>query len=103
MIVVLLALLLIVIGLATGVVIGRIPVTGMDDATTTTPFEPLPAGPITDADLDELRFDQTLRGYRMTQVDGVIDRLRDELLSRDREIEQLRSEVDGRTRSLSTD
>lgn len=103
MIVVLLALLLVVIGLAAAVVIGRIPVTGMDEATATTPFEPLPEGPVTDADLDEVRFDQTLRGYRMTQVDGVIDRLRDELLSRDREIDQLRSELDGRTRSLPTD
>jgi DivIVA domain-containing protein len=95
-IVVLLALLVIVIGLAVAVAIGRIPVTGMDDPTHTSPYEGLPDGPVTDEQLEQLRFDQTMRGYRMTQVDRVIDRLRDELLERDREIARLREQADGR-------
>ena len=35
--------------------------------------------PIADADFDDLVLDVGLRGYRMSQVDGVIDRLRREL------------------------
>lgn len=90
MIVLLLALLVVVIGLAVAVAIGRIPVTGMDEPTRTSPYDGLPDGPVTDEDLEVLRFDQTMRGYRMTQVDRVIDRLRDELLARDHEIARLR-------------
>ncbi|WP_018156738.1 DivIVA domain-containing protein [Demetria terragena] len=87
-----LALLVVVVGLAVAVAIGRIPATPMDDPTATTPYEGLPAGPISDDALESLRFDQTMRGYRMTQVDHVIDRLRDELAERDREIARLRGQ-----------
>lgn len=96
MIVVVLAVLVVIVGLAVAVAIGKIPVTGMDDPTRTSPYEGLPDGPITDDDLAQLRFDQTARGYRMTQVDRVIDRLRDELLDRDREIERLRTDLEAR-------
>lgn len=92
MIALLLALLVVVVGLAVAVAVGRIPVTGMGDPTTTSPYEGLPEGPVTDEDLEQLRFDQTMRGYRMNQVDGVIDRLRDELLERDHEIARLRGD-----------
>lgn len=90
MIALLLALLVVVVGLAVAVAIGRIPVTGMDGPTRTSAYDGLPEGPVTDEDLESLRFDQTMRGYRMNQVDRVIDRLRDELLERDREIDRLR-------------
>lgn len=92
MIVVLLALVVLVIGLAVAVAIGRIPVTGLDDPTSTSPYDGLSDAPVTDEALQELRFDQTMRGYRMTQVDQVIDRLREELVDRDREIARLRGE-----------
>lgn len=92
MIALLLALLVVVVGLAVAVAVGRIPVTGMDAPTSTSPYDGLPEGPVTDHDLEQLRFDQTMRGYRMTQVDGVIDRLRDELLERDHEIARLRGD-----------
>lgn len=39
----------------------------------------LPAGEIGGADVRELRFQQALRGYRMEEVDWVLDRLADEL------------------------
>ncbi len=39
----------------------------------------LPAGEIRGEDVRELRFQQALRGYRMDEVDWVLDRLADEL------------------------
>jgi DivIVA domain-containing protein len=39
----------------------------------------LPAGEIGGDDVRELRFQQTVRGYRMDEVDWVLDRLADEL------------------------
>lgn len=39
----------------------------------------LPAGEIEGEDVRELRFPQAVRGYRMAEVDWVLDRLADEL------------------------
>jgi DivIVA domain-containing protein len=39
----------------------------------------LPAGPVSGRDVRELRFQQVLRGYRMDEVDWVLDRLAAEL------------------------
>ncbi len=90
MIVFLIVLLVVVVGLVLAAVVGRFG--GYLDAPTgTSPFEPLPRGEITAEDIDTLRFDQTLRGYRMGQVDDVLDRLRAELDARDREIARLRA------------
>ncbi|MGN5731646.1 DivIVA domain-containing protein [Arthrobacter psychrochitiniphilus] len=47
------------------------------------PVEPAPA------DVDKLRFSLGLRGYRMDQVDEVLDRLRDELAAKDLRIAEL--------------
>ncbi len=41
------------------------------------------------ADVDRIRFSLGLRGYRMDQVDQVLDRLRDQLAARDAEIARL--------------
>ena len=65
---------------------------GMGAATSSLQHEPLPDDELRDDDLDELRFDVGLRGYRMTQVDGVVDRLRRELRERDEQIAVLRGE-----------
>lgn len=43
------------------------------------------------ADVDKLRFSLGLRGYRMDQVDEVLDRLRDELAAKDLRIAALES------------
>ena len=48
----------------------------------------LPAAPVP-GDVDRLRFSLGLRGYRMDQVDEVLDRLRDELAARDARITEL--------------
>lgn len=94
MIVVLIVLLVLVTGLAVAAVLGRFGGGAMDDPVTTTPFEPLPSGALKSADVAEIRFDQTMRGYRMGQVDDVLDRLRTELDERDAEIARLRAERD---------
>jgi DivIVA domain-containing protein len=49
----------------------------------------LPAGDVDRADVDALRFTLSLRGYRMDEVDDVIDRLLDELDRRDARIAEL--------------
>lgn len=67
---------------------------GMGRATSSLSHEPLPDDELHDPDLDELRFDVGLRGYRMSQVDGVLDRLRRELREKDEQIAVLRSEPD---------
>ena len=65
---------------------------GLGRGTTSLSHEPLPDEPIRDADFDDLVFDVGVRGYRMSQVDGVVDRLRRELREKDAEIAVLRGE-----------
>lgn len=45
------------------------------------------------ADVDRLRFSPALRGYRMDQVDQVLDRLASALEQRDRQIAELQDEL----------
>ncbi|CAM3200781.1 hypothetical protein PSET11_01885 [Arthrobacter ulcerisalmonis] len=47
------------------------------------------------ADVDRIRFGLGLRGYRMDQVDQVLDDLRDQLATRDLELASLRAELAG--------
>lgn len=49
----------------------------------------LPEGPVAPAHVDELDFAVGLRGYRMDQVDTVLDRLSAELAARDQYIAAL--------------
>lgn len=64
--------------LTAAAVLGRVD-GSLADTTTSLRHEPLPNTPLTPAHLDELRFDTAMRGYRMSQVDDVIDRLRREI------------------------
>lgn len=52
----------------------------------------LPGSPVP-ADVDRLRFSLGLRGYRMDQVDEVLDRLRDEIAAKDARIAALEQAV----------
>lgn len=52
----------------------------------------LPAGPVDRAAVDRLRFTLALRGYRMDEVDDVLDRLVAELETRDARIAELESQ-----------
>ena len=74
MIVFLLCIVVLLVGLTTAAVMGRI---GgfMAEPTSSQAFSGLPAGPLSSDDIGQLRFDQGLRGYRMDQVDEVIDAL----------------------------
>ena len=55
----------------------------------------LPAGPIHGDDVRALRFQQVLRGYRMLEVDWVLERLADEL-------DRVRAERDALRNRLAT-
>jgi DivIVA domain-containing protein len=67
-------IVVLLIGLTTAAVMGK--VGGfMADPTSSQSFAGVPEGPLSTRDLVELRFDQALRGYRMDQVDEVIDAL----------------------------
>lgn len=78
-----------------GIVRGRSMGAGLDEPTPNLPPVLLPeqAGV---ADVDNVRFGLGLRGYRMDQVDQVLDELRDQLLAKDREIEQLQDQLSSR-------
>ena len=57
------------------------------------PRAALPSGPVDRAAVDGLRFTLAFRGYRMSEVDDVLDRLLVEIDERDRRI----AELEGRT------
>lgn len=76
--------------LGAGIIRGRSLGAGLDDPVPNLPPVLLPAQ-AKPSDVDSLRFALGLRGYRMDQVDQVLDELRDQLQSKDREIERLRA------------
>jgi DivIVA domain-containing protein len=92
-IILLVALVVLLVGLAVAAALGRLPVEGVLPPVSTDSFRGLPRGGVDPDDLEGLRFDQVLRGYRMAQVDEVLARLRDELAGRDAEIARLRDEA----------
>ncbi|MDP5227135.1 MULTISPECIES: DivIVA domain-containing protein [Arthrobacter] len=67
---------------------------GFEDPVANLPPVLLPDRP-TAADVDRLRFSLGLRGYRMDQVDEVLDRLRDQLAVQQSELNRLRTELAG--------
>ncbi len=71
-------------------------VTGRADVMADMPPDAVPLGlpadrPMRAEDVHDVRLDLAFRGYRMDQVDAVLERLADDLATRDREIEQLRA------------
>jgi DivIVA domain-containing protein len=66
---------------------------GFDDPVANLPPVLLPAG-AEPSDIDRLRFAIGLRGYRMDQVDQVLDELRDQLAAKDRNISELEAELE---------
>jgi DivIVA domain-containing protein len=69
---------------------------GFDQPVANLPPVLLPAE-VEPSDVDRLRFAVGLRGYRMDQVDQVLDELRDQLAAKDRQIADLAAEL-GRLR-----
>ena len=86
----LLVLVLVVVGLVAAVAAGRIG-GGLGPATSTRPYVGLPEGPVAAADVDAVRFSLGLRGYRMDEVDAVLEKLREEIRERDEELTAWRS------------
>jgi DivIVA domain-containing protein len=74
-----------------GVASGRLPADPMTEAVHSTPDPGLPERP--DAvDVDAVRFDTAVRGYRMDDVDDRLQVLRDDLAARERTLAGLRAE-----------
>jgi DivIVA domain-containing protein len=82
------ALVVAVLGVATG----RLPADPLADAVRSTPDPGLPEPPQAD-DVDAVRFDTALRGYRMEDVDDRLEALRDELAERERTLAELRAQA----------
>lgn len=93
MILILTVLLVLALGALAAVLVLRTGVPGVPEPVTTESHEPLPRVGVRPADLTGVRFDQVLRGYRMEQVDDVLDRVAEELRDRDAEIARLRGEL----------
>nr|WP_306270981.1 DivIVA domain-containing protein [Ornithinimicrobium sp. HY1793] len=81
------------LGAVAAALVLRSGVPGVPDPVTTESFEPLPRGGVSAEQVTDVQFDQAVRGYRMSQVDTVLDRLADELRERDAEIDRLRGEL----------
>lgn len=73
-----LAVVVAVAAVATGRITG-----GLDDPASSLPARLLPDGDVTASDVERVRFSPALRGYRMDEVDRVLDRLVAELARRD--------------------
>jgi DivIVA domain-containing protein len=74
-----------------GVASGRLPADPMAEAVHSTPDPGLPEHPAA-VDVDAVRFDTALRGYRMDDVDDRLQGLRDDLAERERTLAGLRAE-----------
>ncbi len=74
-----------------GVASGRLPADPLADAVGSTPDPGLPEQPEA-ADVDAVRFDTALRGYRMDEVDTRLSALRDDLADRERTLAQLQAQ-----------
>jgi len=74
-----------------GVASGRLPADPLAEAVHSTPDPGLPELPEA-VDVDAVRFDTALRGYRMGDVDERLEGLRDDLAERERTLARLRVE-----------
>jgi DivIVA domain-containing protein len=68
---------------------------GLPEPTSTRPEVELPSDAVDTGDVDALRFSVGFRGYRMDEVDDVLDRLGLELGAREEEIRELREQLYG--------
>ena len=83
-----LAVLGVVAAVATGKIVG-----GLEEPSTSLAARGLPEGWFTPESVEAVRFSPAVRGYRMEEVDVVLDRLGVELARRDRQILQLSHEL----------
>jgi DivIVA domain-containing protein len=89
------ALVVLVAGAVAALAVGRLgseASVAMPEPVHTTGHDVLPPGrhgELTRADLAGVRFDRAVRGYRMDQVDAVLDRLAEEIATRDERLAAL--------------
>ncbi len=86
-------LTIVLLGLIAAVAVGRIG-GGLGRPVSSLPSRGLAPGEVAPDDLERVRFSPALRGYRMDEVDAVLDRLAAELAQRDEQIEQLSAMLD---------
>ncbi|MGN9792471.1 DivIVA domain-containing protein [Streptomyces sp. NPDC054847] len=92
----LLIAMVVVIAAVTLVVVGGSDSAALPEAPPEQLVDPLPPGrPVGRADVEALRLPVGLRGYRMMDVDEVLDRLGAELAERDARIAELESALAG--------
>jgi DivIVA domain-containing protein len=84
-----LALLGVVLVLFVAAVVATRDDQAMADAAQDLPDLGLPAGPLEPQDVAAVRFSMAPRGYRMSEVDAVLERLAEELADRDRQLGEL--------------
>lgn len=72
------AVAVLLVGAFAALIVGRV---GYDplSAATTTQSDPVLGDDFSAADISSVRFDTALRGYRMDQVDALLDRLQDRI------------------------
>jgi DivIVA domain-containing protein len=68
---------------------------GLDPAESDLVRPVLPSGPMTADDVESVHFTVGFRGYRMDQVDDVLDRLGEELTDREARIAELERRLAG--------
>ncbi len=68
----------VLVGLTVAAILGRVD-GSLGEPTDSLSYQPLPSAPLTSQDVQMIRLDTGLRGYRMAQVDEVIDRLAAEI------------------------
>jgi DivIVA domain-containing protein len=91
-----LVVVLAVIGGVAAVAAGKVR-GGLPEPTSTLPEVDLPADALGTQDVDAIRFSVGFRGYRMDEVDAVLDRLGLELGAREEEIRELTDQLYGRS------
>ena len=80
------------VGVFAGLLAGRIRYDPMSEAVTSQPDTGL-ADDFTARSISDVHFDTALRGYRMDQVDQVLDALQDRISEQERELATLRGAV----------
>ena len=88
--VLLIVVAVLLVGVFAAMVAGRVSYDPMAAPVTTQPDTGL-AEDFDARDVATVHFDTALRGYRMDQVDGVLDRLQDRLVDQERELAVLRA------------